>query len=75
MMKSAWHSAAMENMLKYGAWRLVSVGPDQKYAIPGAQNLAVQGTDIPYDSTNGTVSLGNILRTQISPTGRMYVYE
>ena len=56
---------------RYGQWRLVSNGPDRKYRVLGAPRdafnpnpSALQGADIPYDPTNGTVSHGNILRTQ-----------
>jgi len=56
---------------RYGQWRLVSNGPDRKYQVIGAppspfnpNPSALQGADIPYDPTNGTVSHGNILRTQ-----------
>lgn len=53
---------------KYGAWKLVSNGPDREY-MPGTgenyysliQRIAI--IDTPYDPTNGTVSLGNITRT------------
>ncbi len=55
---------------RYGGWRLASNGPDRKYQILGAPadpfnpNPAVlQGADVPYDPTNGTVSKGNLLRT------------
>ena len=57
---------------KYGPWRLVSNGPDRQYSSP---NLAtgdpiLLGSDILYDPTNGTVSWGNILRTQKSVSGK-----
>jgi type II secretion system protein G len=55
----------------YGKWRLVSNGPDRKYSGPGHPSgpfnpnpVVLLGADIPYDPTNGTVSWGNILRTQ-----------
>ncbi len=43
----------------YGKWRLGSVGPDQVYShgFPTSSQIA-------YDPTNGTVSLGNIWRSQ-----------
>lgn len=54
-----------------GKWRLVSNGPDRKYnslGIPSQPwniNAGTQvGSDIPYDATNGTISFGNIIRTQ-----------
>jgi len=60
---------------KYGKWRMVSNGPDHTYPIPGAPHPTLKGADVLYDPTNGTVSLGNILRTQISPTGEMFRHE
>jgi prepilin-type N-terminal cleavage/methylation domain-containing protein len=43
----------------YGAWRLGSIGPDRNYAH-GFLNSA----QMCYDPTNGTISLGNIWRSQ-----------
>ncbi|MEN6627051.1 MAG: prepilin-type N-terminal cleavage/methylation domain-containing protein [Candidatus Sumerlaeia bacterium] len=57
---------------KYGRWRLVSNGPDKKYADPEAFAVIdprLKGSDIPYDPTNGTISWGNIIRTQRSVDG------
>ena len=64
---------------RYGGWRMSSYGPDRVYSgypdTPhpvGSYNLypvVLYGTDIPYDSTNGTVSFGSILRTQALPDG------
>lgn len=58
-------------LARYGRWRLASNGPDRKYSQPGIppdcynpHPTALAGADIPYDPTNGTVSFGNILRTQ-----------
>ncbi len=56
---------------KYGKWRLVSNGPDRRYRIPNAPNPVLKGSDILYDPTNGSVSQGNLLRTQVDPEGRM----
>jgi type II secretory pathway pseudopilin PulG len=68
---------------KYGPWRLVSNGPDRVYSYATDPQFAaehpelvaadpiVQGSDIPYDPTNGTVSWGNILRTQRSTSGEI----
>lgn len=63
--------------LRYGKWRLVSNGPDRIYAQQGTPTDPVYnpnpatlwGCDIPYDATNGTVSFGNVLRTQLVPDG------
>jgi prepilin-type N-terminal cleavage/methylation domain-containing protein len=44
----------------YGAWRLGSVGPDRRYTHSCPSNSA----QLLYDPTNGTVSPGNIWRSQ-----------
>ncbi len=44
---------------RIGGWRLLCIGPDIEW------NPMVQ-----YDPTNGTVSLGNIMRSQKDPVGR-----
>jgi len=44
----------------YGAWRLGSVGPDRSYTHAGCTNSA----QLVYDPTNGTISPGNIWRSQ-----------
>ena len=48
------------DLLRYGDWRLMSFGPKGEYQ-----------PWMPYDATNGTVSEGNVLRTQRSPEGRI----
>jgi prepilin-type N-terminal cleavage/methylation domain-containing protein len=48
------------DLIRYGDWRVVCVGP-------GRQIMPY----IPYDPTNGTVSAGNVLRTQRSPEGKI----
>jgi prepilin-type N-terminal cleavage/methylation domain-containing protein len=52
----------------YGAWRLGSIGPDRDQFNGGG---TWQGSRV-YDPSNGTVSLGNIWRSQREPqvTGR-----
>ena len=61
---------------RYGKWRISSNGPDRKFSngnrVAGPFNsrpLVLLGCDVPYDPTNGTVSVGNILRTQKSVDG------
>lgn len=57
---------------KYGLWRLVSNGPDRLYSDPNFvfgsdpldPNGVLMGSDVVYDPTNGSMSLGNIIRTQ-----------
>jgi len=44
----------------YGAWRLGSVGPDRDFYHEGS----VYAASRVYDATNGTVSRGNIWRSQ-----------
>ncbi len=57
---------------KYGEWRMVSNGPDQKYSDPArfSTDQPLYGADILYDPTNGTVSWGNLLRTQKETEGK-----
>lgn len=52
----------------YGGWRLGSVGPDMAFGIPGATAPTAQ---TPYDPTNGTVSPGNIWRSQARTDNEM----
>jgi general secretion pathway protein G len=47
----------------YGVWRMASVGPDKTYNHAGIANSG----QLCYDPTNGTVSPGNIWRSQKSP--------
>ena len=56
---------------KYGAWRLLSIGPDSEYSdnVRFTSDVPLFGSDIPYDSTNGSKSWGNILRTQKNVNG------
>lgn len=57
--------------VKYGHWRMMSYGPDKLYS--GHEHRPVIGVfptyqcDVPYDPSNGTISFGNILRTQKDP--------
>lgn len=71
----AFHRGAFQ---KYGQWRLASNGPDRIYnqaAPPPAEDAfnerqgVLFGCDIPYDPTNGTVSFGNVLRTELAVEG------
>ena len=48
----------------YGAWRLCSIGPDKTY-FHGFEN----SPQLVYDPTNGSVSPGNIWRSQKLPEG------
>jgi prepilin-type N-terminal cleavage/methylation domain-containing protein len=50
---------------RYGPWRLVGFGPDRIYSDMASFPPVLYGADLPYDATNGTVSFGNLLRTQM----------
>lgn len=53
----------------YGDWRLGSVGPDQSF-----DHLFANSAQLPYDPTNGLITLGNIWSSQrggIDPTNPM----
>ncbi|NLD61465.1 prepilin-type N-terminal cleavage/methylation domain-containing protein [Candidatus Sumerlaeota bacterium] len=60
---------------QYGGWYLDSAGPDRTYGPHGWEGPGTTGPNayyssqvpLPYDSTNGTVSNGDIIRAQISP--------
>jgi len=60
---------------KYGEWRLLSLGPDRAYLPPDWQSFSrpviFQMIETLYDPTNGTVSYGNIQRTQLAADGRV----
>jgi len=68
---------------KYGSWLQWSIGPDALFWIQ-QDDFAGSGAllppnssyrpwgysfDVPYDPTNGTVSFGNIIRSQVKPDG------
>lgn len=50
----------------YGQWRIFSIGPDKQWDnIPGGSQFTTPSpVGMPYDPTNGTVSSGNIVRSQ-----------
>jgi prepilin-type N-terminal cleavage/methylation domain-containing protein len=45
----------------YGAWRMCSVGPDRSFSHTGC---TANSSQLCYDPTNGTISQGNIWRSQ-----------
>jgi prepilin-type N-terminal cleavage/methylation domain-containing protein len=49
----------------YGAWRMCSIGPDRLFSniIPGSASFSLSA-QLEYDATNGTVSSGNLWRSQ-----------
>jgi prepilin-type N-terminal cleavage/methylation domain-containing protein len=58
---SAYWTKILESY--YGEWRMCSVGPDRTYSDRSIGNAP----DRMYDPTNGTVSAGNIWRSQKYP--------
>jgi len=67
---------------KYGSWLQWSIGPDALFWIQqddfAGGNSALltpvyrpwgYSFDVPYDPTNGTISFGNIIRSQVKPDG------
>jgi prepilin-type N-terminal cleavage/methylation domain-containing protein len=57
---------------EFGGWRLNSAGPDKTYGPNGWQGVSdypAEQFPLPYDASNGTISDGDIIRTQKSPTG------
>lgn len=62
---------------EFGAWRLSSAGPDRSYGPNGWQGISgypAASLPLPYDPSNGTVSDGDIIRTQVSPDGYLNTY-
>lgn len=55
---------------KWGEWRLASLGPAGLYpGGTGFTGVTYQDIDAIYDPTNGTVSLGLVIRTQAESEG------
>jgi prepilin-type N-terminal cleavage/methylation domain-containing protein len=60
----------------YGRWRLFSVGPDRFWdnkPTGGNHVTSPSSVGLPYDATNGTVSLGSIVRSQKEPEQKTWV--
>jgi prepilin-type N-terminal cleavage/methylation domain-containing protein len=53
----------------FGSWRMYSLGPDQKFSAVYTLDLSPYAI---YDPTNGTISDGEIVRTQVEAEGRRY---
>jgi len=56
-----WSDAMLDY---YGAWRIGSIGPDRDYWNRWPATSGSSNPQRPYDPTNGTVSNGNIWRSQ-----------
>ncbi|MCX6999853.1 MAG: prepilin-type N-terminal cleavage/methylation domain-containing protein [Candidatus Sumerlaeota bacterium] len=58
----------------YGSWKLSSAGPDRTYGPTFYDTGSYPGTmysqlPLPYDPTNGTRSLGDVMRSPADPAG------
>lgn len=67
----------VKGLAVFGAWRLSSRGPDRVTSVPPGWADGLNANDwlwTPYDPTNGTVSAGELMRSQREPevTGLMY---
>lgn len=61
-----------DTLNEFGQWRINGAGPDRTYGPsgwPGISNYPSGSLPLPYDATNGTISDGDIIRTQKSATG------
>ncbi len=61
-----------EVLEEFGGWRINGAGPDRTFGPggwEGISNYPAASLPLPYDPTNGTVSDGDIIRTQKSSTG------
>lgn len=54
----------------HGAYKIMSIGPDRNFYNGTGPGPSVR---IPYDATNGTVSLGNITRSQKEPEHKTFI--
>lgn len=66
-------------MQRYGGWRLTSAGPDnaqfnQMLPPEGTPNSRIAASKtIPYDPSNGTISVGDIIRTGKGELQEMFI--
>lgn len=64
---------------RYGGWRLTSAGPDlaqfnAQLPPEGTPLTRIQASKtIPYDASNGTISVGDIVRTGIGDLQKTYI--
>jgi prepilin-type N-terminal cleavage/methylation domain-containing protein len=58
-----------DTLKEFGGWRLTSAGPDRTYGPYGwygVSNYPTTALPLPYDPTNGTVSNGDVIRSQVA---------
>ncbi|MBI1292977.1 prepilin-type N-terminal cleavage/methylation domain-containing protein [bacterium] len=70
--RSTESTLLVETLKEFGGWRLNGAGPDRTYGPSGWIGISAYPSGslpLPYDPTNGTVSNGDILRTQLSSSG------
>jgi len=60
----------------YGSWRIFSIGPDTRYAnnLGGPANTFRGEVGIPYDPSNGTISAGNVFRSEKGEPNRWWSF-
>ncbi len=65
VLTSGWGTPFFQaNQEFYGDWRMLSVGPDRRYLHgPTLPGIGTSG-NMSYEATNGTISQGNIHRSQ-----------
>jgi prepilin-type N-terminal cleavage/methylation domain-containing protein len=68
MVARGWGDSAATLAPRFGGWRLYAAGPDGDKG-PDAK------LTIPYDATNGTISNGDIVRSQKHPLDTQFVDE
>ena len=72
---SIYHNAMLT---EFGGWRMTCVGPDRTFGPNGWPGVSTTlpvnpypatALPEPYDATNGTISPGDIIRSQVSSSG------
>lgn len=59
---------------EWGEWRVSGSGPDNTYGPTGWDGVSTYpASPIPYDPTNGIVSSGDLMRSQLSPVGYLNI--
>lgn len=59
----------------YGEYRLMSIGPDRNYYNKERGSGHPYPVGTPYDSSNGTISIGNIIRSQKYTEQQRYLWR
>jgi hypothetical protein len=68
---SAFYDEVLE---EWGRWRIHSVGPDRSYGPSGWEGVTTYPAgSIPYDPTNGSISAGDLIHSQLSSVGYLNI--